>query len=231
MDAVDDFLALEQPVTLTASAELLLDPLAGGEHIVYVTAPPDTQVALELDGTQVLATTAVGASGEVASTVPVTLQAGTLTPLVVTLAGLPAGESARLRWRTQAIAKADIPAARLVAKARVDAARTTLLRMHKAVLLQRRSGSPRASWCTWRPSSRTRAGSSTRSTRTASITAAERCAAQWQRIARMLWFVALKAEHEPDPDVLLSLLDDPALATPQGTLLLAARDGVARPRR
>ncbi|MEY2512820.1 MAG: hypothetical protein QOJ89_178, partial [bacterium] len=220
---LDDFLALEDPLALDADGTfaLLVDPLSSGDTILYVAAPAGTTVTLALDGTEVIPATAVGAAGEVRSSVPLTLQTGTLSRLDLTLSGLPAGASARLRWRTKAIAKADVPATRMISGAAVDTARTSLLRVRKAAALQR--------VLELTAGELTRLAAIDPATRgvldaldiDGSIAAAD-VHAQWQRVERLIWFTGLKADHEPDADTFLGLFADPGRTTAQGALLLAS---------
>ena len=219
---LEDFFALEEAVALDANQtfELLLDPVATGDYILYVAAPETTTVTLAVGATLVIAPTAVDASGEVRSTVPLALAAGRLERVDLTLSGLPAGESAVLRWRTRAVAKADVPATRLIAKANGDAARTSLLRVRKAALLLRAlelTAGELEHMAATEPSTK---GVLDALDTDGSIAAAA-LHAQWARVEQLLWFARLKLDYESEPDTLLTLLADPGRLTPQGNHVLA----------
>ena len=219
---LDDFRALEDTAELDANQtfELLVDPVATGDYVLYVAAPETTQVTLVLDGTVVIPATAVGASGEVRSNVPIALTTGSLQRLDVTLGGLPAGESARLRWRTKAIAKADVPASRITSKARADAARTSLLRVRKATMLRKALDLTAGELVHLAARDPATQGVLDALDTDGSIATAA-LNAQWGRVERIVWFQRLKADHERDPDTLLGLLGEPDRATAQGKLVLA----------
>jgi hypothetical protein len=217
-----DFLALEEAVELTAddTYELLLDPVAAGDYILYVGAPQNTSVRLELDGDEVMPTTAVGADGEVATSLPIALTTGALHRLELTIASLPAGASAALRWRTRAIAKSDVPAARLYSLAAADVARSSLLRVRKAALLQRSLDLTAGELHHFAAVETATKGFLDALDTDGSIVEPA-LHAQWARIERLLWFAQLKADHEPDPDTFLRLFGQPDGTTPQGGLLIA----------
>ena len=220
---LDDFRGLESPIALEANGtfDLLIDPPATADFILYVAAPQNTNVTLAVDGADAIPATAVGASEEVATAVPVALTSGRLTSLRLTLAALPAGGTARLRWRTKAIAKTDVPASALYAKAAVDTARASLIRIEKVTLLQKALGLTPGELRHVAAVEPTTSGVLDDLDTDGSIADAA-LHALWAKVERLIWFTRLKAGHEPDPDTLLSIFRDPARTTPQGKLVVAA---------
>jgi hypothetical protein len=219
---LDDFQALEAPAALdpVVTFELWLDPVATGDYILYVSAPEATTVTLVVGTTEVIPATAVDASGEVRSTVPLALTAGALEPVALTLAGLPAGGAAQLRWRTKAVAKGDVPAVRLIDAARAGAARTSLIRLRKAAQLQSALELTAGELAHFAGTEAGTTGVLDALDTDASIAAAV-LHDQWARVERLIWFARVKADHEQEPDTLLGLLRDPGRLTPQGKHVLA----------
>lgn len=222
---LQDFLDLEFPVTFGANQTYTfrLDPPTTDDYILYVGAPAGTSVTLTVRGIAAIPATIVPARDEVQSGVPVPLVAGALTPIALTLAGLPAGETAELRWRTNGMAKVPVPSARLYDDNRVANARASLLRLQKAGALIRR--------IELTPQELRHLASVNVDTRgfldaidvDGSISPVN-LHAQWTRISWLAWFSRLKAD-EPDPDTWVGLLEQPGRLTPQNTLVLAAAAG------
>jgi hypothetical protein len=207
-----DLLALETPVVFDADGvfELVVDPLATDEYLLYVHAPAGTMITLAVDETVAIPAGAVGASGEVAAAAAVAFVAGTPVPIELTVAGLPAAGVVTLRWRTDGMAKGEIPAARLIDGAAADAAGASLRRLRKAALLV--SGlkiTPRelvffASTC---PD-------------TTGILddlpvegppPAPTVPAIWEKLSALLTFVAIRRDTEPDVDTWVAVLESAAL--------------------
>lgn len=220
---LDDFRGLESSIALNANGtfDLLIEPPATADYILYVAAPQNTQVTLSLGGADVIPTTAVDASGEIATAVPVALTTGGLTGLRLTLAGLSAGGAARLRWRTKATAKTDIPASGLYTKAETDTARASLIRIEKVTLLQKALGLT--------PGELRHVAAVESSTSgvlddldTDGSIADPALHALWTKVERLIWFTRLKADHEPDPDTFLSIFQNPGRTTPKGKLVVAS---------
>ncbi|MEO5900386.1 MAG: neuraminidase-like domain-containing protein, partial [Ilumatobacteraceae bacterium] len=215
-----DLLAVEQPPSFTADGrvELLVDPPATGDVVLYVVAPAGTQVTLAVDGAPTIPTTAVAAAGEVRGTA--TLTAGLLTNVDLTLAGLPAGARATLRWRSIGVAKSDVPATKIYDAAAVVRAGRALARIRKLVMLQKALGLSGAEV--------THLGVRTAATTgvwdaldvDATITPAE-LQTQLVRVGWLLWFAALKGAREGEPGTLVELLITPGLRNARGRSVLA----------
>jgi hypothetical protein len=219
---LDDFFGLEKapPLDADGTAELLLDPLASDDYLLYVAAPTGTQVTLVVDGATAIPTTATDGDGELRSTTPLTFTAGTLVPISLTLAGLPAGAEAELHWRTKAIAKTPVPASRVYDAGALDRARRSLIRAEKVVLLVKSLGLTPGELRDLGAVRTDTAGIWNAIDSDGSIAPAD-LHAQWQRLAWLLWFTALKAEHEPEDDTFLGILRDPAAVNARGQLVVA----------
>jgi Neuraminidase-like domain len=217
-----DFFGLETAAALDADGtlELLLDPLASDDYLLYVAAPTGTQVTLVVDGTTAIPTTATDADGELRSVTPLTFSAGTLVPVSLTLAGLPGGAQAALRWRTKAIAKSPVPASRLYVADALDRAQRSLIRVEKVLLLVKSLGLTPGELRDLGAVRTDTAGIWNAIDSDATITPAD-LHAQWQRLAWLLWFTALKADHEPEDDTFLAILRDPAAVNARGQLVVA----------
>ncbi|MGC5076582.1 neuraminidase-like domain-containing protein [Agrococcus sp. DT81.2] len=227
---LDDLLDASSPVDLSADGihEVLLDPPSGGDVQLWVSAPEGTTVALAIgpdaDSTGVatvaVPTVTVGAAGEVRAPAAVAMPAGRLALATLTVAALPAGGTVRLAWRTRGTAREPVPAARIASSTVFESVRTAALRVSKAVALTK--------ILALTPAEIRHLGGIEPSTKSVfaalavdATTPAGDVRAQLARVRALAWFVALRAEHEPDPDTLVGLLREPARATPQGTPVLA----------
>jgi hypothetical protein len=219
---LDDFIGLETLPALGANGthELLLEPPASADFLFYVTAPTGTSVTLVVDGVTAIPTTPTDADGELRSVTSIALTAGDLVPVTLTLAGLPAGQAAELRWRTNGLAKAAIPASRMYDAGAYERAERTLRRVQKTVLAAKALGLTAGEVADLGAVRTATAGLWNGLAVDGSIAAAD-VEAQWARLAWVLWFVRLKKEHEPEEDTFLSILRDPDAVDAQGKLLVA----------
>lgn len=219
---LDDFLALETQPALGANGthELLLDPPASADFLLYVAAPTGTSVTLDIDGVTAIPTTPTDAGGELRGVTPFALTAGDLVPVTLTLAGLPAGQSAELRWRTNALAKAAVPASRLYEASAYARAKRTLSRVQKTVLAAKALGLTAGEVADLGVVRTVTAGLWNGLAVDGTIAAAD-VQAQWSRLVWVLWFVRLKKEHEPEDDTFLGILRDPDAVDDQGKLVVA----------
>ena len=219
---LDDFAGLEMPPALGANGthELLLDPPASADFLLYVAAPTGTSVTFDVDGVTAIPTTATDADGELRSTASFALTAGDLVPVTLTLAGLPAGQSAELCWRTNALAKAAIPASRMYDADAYARAERTLVRVQKAVLASKALGLTAGEVADLGSVRTVTAGLWNGLAVDGTITAAD-AEAQWARLAWVLWFVRLKKEREPEINTILGILRDPGAVDAQGKLVVA----------
>lgn len=222
---VTDFERLETAVVWDASAafRFYLDPPATDDYILYVAAPAGTTVTLALAGATVIPATAVGASGEVQTSSVVELTAGALALAELTLAGLPAGGRATLRWRTKGMAKTDVPASRIYDQASTLAARASLIRLQKASTLARLLAlTPRE--LTYFAGANPETAGVLNALDVDGTIAAGDLHAQWARVALLAWFAALK-QDEPEQDTWVGILADPSVKNAHGELVILGVNG------
>ncbi|WP_274565067.1 neuraminidase-like domain-containing protein [Streptomyces spiramyceticus] len=219
---LDDFAGLETPPALGANGthELLLDPPASTDFLLYVAAPAGTSVTLDVDGVTAIPTTPTDADGELRSVTSIALTAGDLALVTLTLAGLPAGRSAELRWRTNALAKAAVPASRVYDAGAYEQAERTMRRVQKTVLAAKALGLT-AGEVADLGAVRTVTAGLWNGLAVDGTIAVPDVVAQWARLAWVLWFVRLKKEHEPEGDTFLGILREPDAADAQGKLVVA----------
>lgn len=207
---LDDLAGLDTPLALDANGthELRLDPPASADFLLYIAAPTGTSVTLDVDGVTAIPTTPTDADGELRSAASFALTAGDLVPVTLTLAGLPAGQVAELRWRTNGLAKAAIPASRVYDAGAYVRAERTLRRVQKTVLAAKALGLTAGEVADLGAVRIVTAGLWNGLAVDGTIAAAD-VEAQWARLAWVLWFVRLKKEHEPENDTFLGILRDP----------------------
>ncbi|MDQ1833709.1 neuraminidase-like domain-containing protein [Massilia scottii] len=222
---LDDFRRLDAPFALDANGSyaLHIDPPSTDNYILYVAAPAGTVVTLGIDGAAAIAATTLAADGETGTAGVHALRAGSLVALTLTLANLPPGKSAQLRWRTKGMAKTPVPAARLYLDARLGAARASLLRLQKAAQLSQALGLTPAALAHLAASNVDTAGVLNELDVSGSISGAG-LHALWNKVALLAWLAQIKAD-DSNPDTWASLLDNPGQTTPKGKLVLAAAAG------
>lgn len=222
---LEDFRRLDAAVLLDANGTFALhiDPPSTDHYILYVAAPPGTDVTLSINGAVAIPTTALGQRGEIETTAAQALRAGNLTPVSLTLANLPAGKTAELRWRTKGMAKAPIPATKIYRDTSLSAARGSLLRLQKtAQLLQSIPLTPRELAHVAATNVDT-LGILNDLDVTGTISGAP-LHALWSKLASLSWLSRIKAD-ESEPDTWVGLLEQPGQTTPKGNLVLAAAAG------
>ncbi|NHZ33387.1 neuraminidase-like domain-containing protein [Massilia rubra] len=222
---LEDFRQLNAATPLDADGVHLLhiDPPATDNYLLFVAAPPGTVVTLMLGAEPAIPASAVGASGEIAATGLLALSAGVLTGLALTLAKLPAGQAAQLRWRTNGMAKAPVPPSRIYAAARLATARLSLLRLHKAALLSHTLSLTPKALAYLAAGNTNKAGILNQLDVTGKITGAS-LHALWNEFAELAWLAQMKVD-DANLDTWASLLERPGQVTPTGRLVLAAAAG------
>ena len=192
---LDDLAGLETAAALGADGthELLLDPPASADFLLYVAAPTGTSVTLDVDGVTAIPATPSDADGELRSVTSFALTAGDLVPVTLTLAGLPAGQAAELRWRTNALAKVAVPASRVYDAGAYEQAERTLRRVQKTVLAAKALGLTAGEVADLGAVRTVTAGLWNGLAVDGTIAAAA-VEAQWTRLAWVLWFVRLKKD-------------------------------------
>lgn len=225
-DVLTDFERLETAALWNADGvfRFYLDPPTTDDYILYVAVPPGTTVALALGGTTAIPATAVGASGEVQTGVVVELSAGTLVLAELTLAALPADHRATLRWRSKGMGKTEVPAARIYDQASTLAARASLIRLQKAATLARLLALTPREVAYFAGDHEGTLGVLNALDIDGSINPPD-LRVQWDRVAPMIWFAALKQETEPEEDTWVTLLEDSGLKNAQGELVILGVNG------
>lgn len=219
---LDDFAGLQSPPALGTNGahELLLDPPASADFLLYVVAPEGSSVTLVVDGVVAIPTAPTGADGERRSVTSFAFTAGELVPVTLTLAGLGADQSVALHWRTNALAKAAIPASRVYVADAFRRAERTLRRLQKAVLAAKALGLTAGEVADLGAVRTATAGLWNGLAVDGTLAAAD-VQVQWARLAWVLWFVWLKKQHEPEDDSFLRILHDPDATDAQGNLVVA----------
>ncbi|MGE3287479.1 MAG: neuraminidase-like domain-containing protein [Pseudonocardia sp.] len=217
-----DFRALQDPVRLQADGPrtLLLEAAATDDHRLWATAPEHTRITLSVDGTVLLDDVEVGPTGEIGGDDLVPLVGGRLTPLDVTVAGLPADGEVALVWRTRTTARGPVPAGRIHDAEVVARAASSLVRLTKAAALARILGLTSAEVVQLGARTPETADVFTRLDPDGTIDDDE-LHRQAERVRWLAWFAAQKKAHESEPDVLAGILARPDRTTPQGTGQLA----------
>lgn len=215
----DTFLALGEGIAPALNADGVLDfyftaPISAN-YTVWVNAPENTEVQLDIDGTIVI-DGALGPDGELSNTAALEFKAGQLYRLNCQISGLSAGASARIRWQTPGTAKTELLAPRCIPARNVEQALIALARLHKAVQWQRLlkiSGAELAhlgqtftingqGWMNALPTD-------------GNIQPAD-LAALWQTTLRLSGFVALKMAFNAGDDAWLTILNNPDADAPSG---------------
>ncbi len=136
---VYDFLQLEEKMVFNANQtyNFYIDAPATDDYLIYVKAPQNTMATLSINGEKIIDAVTIDALGEAKNAVPLNLKAGILNLCELTISGLAAGDVAELWWRTKGMAKAIVSNTNLYKKENVDFAKTSLIRMQKAAMLNR----------------------------------------------------------------------------------------------
>jgi len=224
---LDDFLRLDRAPQFNDNKafNFYLDPPATDDYILYVSAPAGTLVQqLNLGGNVVITAKTIPASGVVQNDIAVRLQAGIPVRVTLELAALPAGQSARLHWRTKGMAKTPVAAARLYDSALVDTAKASVIRLQKAALLQKLLKFSPEEYAWFAADSPETATFLNALDTDGSITAAG-LHALWEKFYLLLYFTALKNNNEPEENTWLQIFRNPNTVTPAGNLLLAGLQG------
>ena len=216
-DVLDDLLAIDAAVAFDGDGtfEVVVDPPATDDYLLYVLAPAGTQVALTVDGAVAIPNAAVGAGGEIAATDAAALVVGSPVAIELTISGLPAGATATLRWRTNGMAKSAIPAARLIGGAVAATAASSLLRVRKQVLLTAHLAlTPReiAFFAAECPDT----DGILDDLPVDGPPPAAGVPAVWSKLSALLSFSALKRDTEPDADTWVDVLETGALGEATG---------------
>jgi hypothetical protein len=218
---IHDFLSLEEPITFNQNQayQFYLDAPATDDYLFYAAAPQNTTITLVVNGEAIINNAVVGASGEVKNNLPLALSTGNLYFCELTIANLPAAQKVQLLWRTKGMAKTTVPASAIYQMKKVAAARTSFIRLQKAVALQRLLKlTPRELDHFASQNSETKNILNNLYT-DGSISDPE-LHAQWEKLQWIVYFAGIKKENEPEENNWVQVLEDPSVKTPQNQLLL-----------
>jgi hypothetical protein len=231
-----DLRALEDGLTLNANGiyDFYVDAPATDDYILYLKAANGTTLTLAVDGAPpVIATQTINVAlplteGKLQSIGQISWTTGSFHALQLTVANLPASTSVVLSWRTKGMAKAAVPNARIYRATQVTNAMASLIRFQKASLLQtllKFTPMEMAYFAGVNPDTRDILNEFT----TAGPITGAAVHDQWQRLALLLQFALLKKENEPEQNAWVQLLQNPAMATPQGQSILLSVNGWTQP--
>lgn len=220
-----DFNQLEEKIAFTANQtyRFYLDAPATDDYLIYVSAPQNTTINLSING-QNLINGALPAAGEIKNAAPLSLKTGNLHLCELIITALPAGKQAQLSWRTKGMAKTIVPGSSIYAKDKVDAAKTSFIRLQKAAQLQRvLKLTPREITHFAAQNSETKDILNNLDTN-GNITAPN-LVAQWNKLKWISFFARLKNENEPEENDWVQVLENPNAKTPQNKNLLEGING------
>lgn len=216
-----DFTQLEEKLVFNQNQtyQFYIDTPATDDYLFYVSAPQNTIVTLKVEGQTIINNVSVGASLEVKNAAPVSLKAGALQLVEMTIASLPATKQANIWWRTKGIAKAIIPDSAVYIKDKVSFAKTSLIRLSKASQLQ--------NLLRFTPEELDYFASTNSETKdflndldTDSTISGVNLLILWEKIWLLSYFNLIKKENEPEDNTWVKVLKDTSVTNAQGQLLL-----------
>jgi hypothetical protein len=216
-----DFTQLEQKVVFNNNQtyQFYIDVPVSDDYLLYISAPENTVVTLNVDNQTIINNVTVDANKEVKNSSPLSLKTGTLIPAELTISALPVGEQAHILWRTKGIAKTTIPEHNIYGADKVNFAKTSLIRLSKASQVQR--------LFKFTPFELEYFASTNSETKDflnhldtdGSISGVD-LIALWKKFELLVYFNSLKKENEPEDNTWLQVLLDPSVLNAQGNLLL-----------
>jgi hypothetical protein len=216
-----DFLQLESTATFNNNQtyNFYLDAPATDDYLFYAAAPQNTTITLIVNGQSIITNAVVGATGEVKNNVPLSLSTGNLYLCQLTISNLPAAQKVQLSWRTKGMAKTTIPSAAIYLKEKVDAARTSFIRLQKAVSLQKvLKLTPRE--LGYFASQNSETANLLNNLDTNGAITDPQLHAQWDKLKHLVYFAGVKKENEPEENNWVQILENPSVKTPQNVFLL-----------
>ncbi|MBC7826536.1 MAG: hypothetical protein H7122_02230 [Chitinophagaceae bacterium] len=218
---VYDFLQLEQSISFNTNQtySLYLDAPATDDYIIYVRAPQNTVVTVTIGGVIIINAVTIDASGEVKNSVPLNLKAGELHETELIISALPAGSSAELLWRTKGMAKAVISAGNIYIRQNVDHAKTSLIRLQKAVMLNRLFKFT-AVESEYFAAGNTETKNFLNELDTDGTIADVDLHNLWNKLFLLVFFTGVKSETEQEENDWVRVLEDPEVKNLQGNSLL-----------
>ena len=217
----EDFEQLESDVNVKQNQtySLFLDAPATDDYIIYVKAPQNTVVTLSINGLAAINAVTVDATKEVKSNVPLHLKAGDLHEAELTISSLPAATSAELLWRTKGMAKSVIPAGNLYLREKVEKAKTSLIKLQKAVMLIRllKLTTVETEYFAARNAETKNFLNELDTDGTITDPGLQ---SLWNKLYRVMFFIGIKEETEQEENNWVQVLQDPEVKNLQGKSLL-----------
>jgi hypothetical protein len=218
---LNDFLLLEEPITFDQNKtyQFYLDAPATDDYLFYAAGPQNTTITLVVNAQTIINNAVISVTGEVKNNLPLSISTGNLYYCELTIGSLPAAQKVQLSWRTKGMAKTGIPATAIYQQQKIEAAKTSFIRLQKAVSLQRLLKlTPRELGYFASKNSETTAILNNLDTN-GTITDPQ-LHAQWDKLKHIVYFAGVKKENEPEENNWVQILEDPSVKTPQNQLLL-----------
>lgn len=216
-----DFMQLQEKLVFNQNQaySFFIDVPATDDYLLYVGAPQNTVISLTVNGQVVINNVTVGPSKEIKNAAALSLKTGVLHTVQLSIAALPAAETVQLSWRTKGIAQTPIPGTAMYASSKMDAAKTSFIRLYKASQLQNLLALTPAELDYF-------AGANTETVNflneldTDGTITHPNLVALWKKIALLVDFTAIKKENEPEENTWLQVLLNPDAKNTQGKFLL-----------
>lgn len=214
-----DFTKLESTITFSENKtyNFYLDVPATDDYILYVAGPETRTISLSVDGNLLINNVAIGSSKELSGAI--SLKAGALHSVSLTVASLAPGEAATLSWRTKGLAKESIPASAIYAGDKVEFARASLNRLSKAIHFNKLF-----KFTPLELEYFSKANTATKNfineIPVASGIATPALNALWAKVELLTHFIAIRKENEPEENTWLSVMLNPDLKNAQNKYVL-----------
>lgn len=221
-----DFEQLEEKLVFDQNNtyDFYLDVPATDDYILYLSAPQNTRVTLSTNGTALINNVTIGVSGEISNALPLTLKTGSLHLLRMEVNSLPATNEVSLSWRTRGMAKAPIPDGSLYAKAKVDFAKNSLIRIEKATQISKLFNLNYLEleyFAALNTETRDFLNEIPAASGISTVTLND----LWMKIDLLSYFQNIKKANEPEENTWLSVLLNPSMRNIQNNFLLESFNG------
>ncbi len=216
-----DFTQLLQKVVFDENKthRFYIDVPASDDYLLYVAAGQNTSVTLKVDEQTVINNVTIGARREVSNASPLSLKAGGIKLVEMTITGLPVGEKATFSWKTKGMAKSIIPDGAVYSLEVVELAKTSLIKLLKASQLQNLFKFTTAE-LDYFASENTETRDFLNDLDTNGSISAASLHALWNKIELLLFFNTVKKENEPEENTWVQVLKNPTVLNTQGKLLM-----------
>lgn len=216
-----DFTQLEEKILFDQNQtySFYIDVPVTDDYLLYVSAPENTIVSLNVDGQTIINNETVGSNKEVKNAAPLSLKTGVFKMVEMTISSLPAGEKAHIWWRTKGITKTNVPDSAINLTDKVNFARTSLIRLSKASQLQNLFRFT-AEELDYFAASNSETMDFLNNLDTDGSISNTDLNALWEKIWLLVYFNSIKKENEPEDNTWVHVLKDPSAINAQAQLLL-----------